>query len=388
MKGEFEQRLRQVIDEVHASSKPIILFIDEAHTLIGAGGSQGTGDAANLLKPALARGTLRTIAATTWAEYKKYIENDPALTRRFQTVQVGEPDEAKAVLMMRGIASMLEKHHRVQLLDEALGSAVRLSKRYIPDRQLPDKSVSLLDTACARVAVSQHSVPPEVEDSRRHVEALENEQGIIARERSVGIEVENRAVAVDQAIVEEKKRLAGLEMRWKAEKSVVDRILAERERLRKFGFPTEKQEQLAKGADSASVVAAAANSMPVPPPLLDGDSSEAALAGPSEAELQPLKALEAELAEMQQDQPLILPAVDSRAVAQVVADWTGIPTGRMVKNENRERPEVAGATGSPRPWAGPRTRSDRSADPNGSRRTRESKQADRSLSLGGPLGGR
>jgi type VI secretion system protein VasG len=322
MKGEFEQRLRQVIDEVHASSKPIILFIDEAHTLIGAGGSQGTGDAANLLKPALARGTLRTIAATTWAEYKKYIENDPALTRRFQTVQVGEPDESKAILMMRGIASMLEKHHRVQLLDEALGAAVKLSKRYIPDRQLPDKSVSLLDTACARVAVSQHAVPPEVEDSRHHIEALKNEQGIIARERSVGIEVEGRAAAVEQAIQEEKTRLVGLEDRWKAEKSIVDRILTERERLRKVGLPTEKTE-------------------PVPPPLLDAEEATSTTVsvpsepplGPSDSELQVLKALEAELAEMQGEEPLILPVVDSRAVAQVVADWTGIPTGRMVKNE-------------------------------------------------------
>src|SRR5262249_47672028 len=173
MKGEFENRLRQVIDEVQASPKPIILFIDEAHTLIGAGGAAGTGDAANLLKPALARGTLRTIAATTWAEYKKYIEKDPALTRRFQAVQVLEPSESKGLLMLRGVASTLEKHHRVQLLDEALDAAVKLSHRYIPARQLPDKAVSLLDTTCARVAVSQHATPPEVEDSRKRIEALE-----------------------------------------------------------------------------------------------------------------------------------------------------------------------------------------------------------------------
>jgi type VI secretion system protein VasG len=182
MKGEFENRLRQVIDEVQASPKPIILFIDEAHTLVGAGGAAGTGDAANLLKPALARGTLRTIGATTWAEYKKYIEKDPALTRRFQVVQVDEPDEHKAILMMRGIASMLEKHHRVQVLDEAIEAAVKLSHRYIPARQLPDKAVSLLDTACARVAISQHATPAEVEDSRRRIEALETELEIIGRE--------------------------------------------------------------------------------------------------------------------------------------------------------------------------------------------------------------
>ena len=189
MKGEFENRLRQVIDEVQASPKPIILFIDEAHTLIGAGGAAGTGDAANLLKPALARGTLRTIAATTWAEYKKYIEKDPALTRRFQVVQVDEPSEEKAILMMRGVASVLEKHHRVQVLDEALEAAVRLSHRYIPARQLPDKAVSLLDTACARVAISQHAVPAELEDCRRTIEALKTELEIIGREEAVGIDV-------------------------------------------------------------------------------------------------------------------------------------------------------------------------------------------------------
>ena len=192
MKGEFENRLRQVIDEVQASPKPIILFIDEAHTLIGAGGAAGTGDAANLLKPALARGTLRTIAATTWAEYKKYIEKDPALTRRFQVVQVAEPSEDKAILMMRGVASVLEKHHRVQVLDEALEAAVRLSHRYIPARQLPDKAVSLLDTACARVAISQHAVPPQLEDCRRTIEALQTELEIIGREETVGIDADER----------------------------------------------------------------------------------------------------------------------------------------------------------------------------------------------------
>src|SRR5947199_431950 len=188
MKGEFESRLRQVIDEVQSSPKPIILFIDEAHTLVGAGGAAGTGDAANLLKPALARGKLRTIAATTWAEYKKHIEKDPALTRRFQVVQIPEPTEAKALLMMRGIASTLEKHHRVQILDEALEATVRLSHRYIPARQLPDKAVSLLDTTCARVAISQHATPAEVEDCRRRIEGLEIEMDIIGREEAIGID--------------------------------------------------------------------------------------------------------------------------------------------------------------------------------------------------------
>jgi type VI secretion system protein VasG len=187
MKGEFENRLRQVIEEVQSSPKPIILFIDEAHTLVGAGGAAGTGDAANLLKPALARGTLRTVAATTWAEYKKHIEKDPALTRRFQVVQVDEPSEQKSILMLRGVATMMEKHHKVQILDEALEAAVKLSHRYIPARQLPDKAVSLLDTACARVAVSLHATPAEVEDCRRRIEALDVEQGIISRESAIGM---------------------------------------------------------------------------------------------------------------------------------------------------------------------------------------------------------
>src|SRR4029078_4799188 len=187
MKGECEQRLPQLSDEVQASPKPIILFIDEVHTLVGAGGAAGTGDAANLLKPALARGTLRTIGATTWAEYKKHIEKDPALTRRFQVVQVPEPDEVKAILMLRGVAAVLEKHHRVMLLDAAIEAAVKLSHRYIPARQLPDKAVSLLDTACARVAVSQHATAPDVEDARRRIEALDTELAIIGREEAIGL---------------------------------------------------------------------------------------------------------------------------------------------------------------------------------------------------------
>ncbi|TIU61579.1 MAG: AAA family ATPase, partial [Mesorhizobium sp.] len=194
VKGEFEKRLKAVIDEVQASETPIILFIDEAHTLIGAGGAAGTGDAANLLKPALARGELRTIAATTWAEYKQHIEKDPALTRRFQVVKIDEPSEAVAVLMLRGVAGVLEQHHKVQILDEAIEAAVSLSHRYIPARQLPDKAVSLLDTACARVAISQHATPAEVEDILRRRQALEVERGIIGREAAIGIEVADRQV--------------------------------------------------------------------------------------------------------------------------------------------------------------------------------------------------
>src|SRR5437762_4126477 len=218
MKGEFENRLRRVIDEVQASPKPIILFIDEAHTLIGAGGSAGQGDAANLLKPALARGTLRTIAATTWAEYKKYFEKDPALTRRFQAVKVEEPTETKAILMMRGIVAPLEKHHRAQILDEAIEAAVRLSHRYIPARQLPDKSVSLIDTACARVAVSQHAVPAEVDDSRRRIQGLETEQEILKRESSVGMDHATRSKELNEQLSKERAQLSGLEKHWEEEK--------------------------------------------------------------------------------------------------------------------------------------------------------------------------
>ena len=232
MKGEFEQRLRQVIEEVQASPKPIVLFIDEAHTLIGAGGAAGTGDAANLMKPALARGTLRTIAATTWSEYKKYFEKDPALTRRFQVIQVDEPSEEKTILMMRGMASVMEKHHRVQLLDEALESAVRLSHRYIPARQLPDKAVSLLDTSCARVAISQHATPPELEDSRHRIDALNIELEIVAREKVVGLDVAEREADIDVKLTAEKERLAQLEERWRAEQELVEQILAIREQLR------------------------------------------------------------------------------------------------------------------------------------------------------------
>ncbi|MEX0338894.1 MAG: AAA family ATPase, partial [Arenibacterium sp.] len=251
MKGEFENRLRQVIDEVQASPTPIVMFVDETHTLVGAGGAAGTGDAANLLKPALARGTLRTIGATTWAEYKKYIEKDPALTRRFQVVQVDEPDIPKAILMMRGIASMLENHHRVQVLDEGIEAAVTLSARYIPARQLPDKSVSLLDTACARVAVSQHAVPAEVDDSRRRIEALTTELEIIDRDETAGYDVAERREAVSAAKESEEERLKGLEERWEAEKTVVESILDLRAKLREGANPVDTDPALLAEGEEA-----------------------------------------------------------------------------------------------------------------------------------------
>nr|WP_199039230.1 type VI secretion system ATPase TssH [Dyella sp. ASV24] len=319
MKGEFENRLRQVIEEVQSSPKPIILFIDEAHTLVGAGGAAGTGDAANLLKPALARGNLRTVGATTWAEYKKHIEKDPALTRRFQTVQVDEPSEEKGILMMRGVASVMEKHHRVQILDEALEAAVKLSHRYIPARQLPDKAVSLLDTACARVAISQHAVPPEVDDTRKRIQALDTELRIIARERTVGVDVAEREAAACEKLAFAKARLETLEANWQAEKSLVERILALRARLRGDVSVVEGTgSALEKAADAETDVA-------VHEPVLD----EVARA----KTLGELKALQTELAELQGDAPLILPTVDYTAVGAVVADWTGIPVGRMVKSE-------------------------------------------------------
>ena len=316
MKGEFEQRLRSVIDEVQASPRPIILFIDETHTLVGAGGAAGTGDAANLLKPALARGQLRTIGATTWAEYKKHIEKDPALTRRFQNVQVDEPTEAKAILMMRGVASTMEKHHKVQILDEALEAAVKLSHRYIPARQLPDKSVSLLDTASARVAISLHAVPAEVDDSQRRIEALDTEIGIIAREAAIGIPTAEREAAVNALLAAEKARLATLTQRWNDEKALVDRLLSLRARLRDGVQPVE-------GTGSA-LEASAEKAAEAKATLSEGERADV---------MTELRGVQDQLTKLQGESPLMLPTVDFQAVASVVGDWTGIPVGRMAANE-------------------------------------------------------
>ena len=335
MKGEFENRLRQVIEEVQASPKPIILFIDEAHTLIGAGGAAGTGDAANLLKPALARGTLRTVAATTWSEYKKYIEKDPALTRRFQVVQVDEPSEEKAILMVRGIASTLEKHHRVQLLDEGLEAAVRLSHRYIPARQLPDKAVSLLDTACARVAISQSSEPAEVEDCRRRIESLTTELAIIGRESAVGVDTTERERSAHEALATEEVRLAQLKARWESEKALVQQILDLRGRLRSQQAPVEGT---GSALEQAAVALAPTPGSATRPDSMPAAPSSASVPAPLEdqeraAALARLRDLQLELQVVQGERPLILPSVDAQAIASVVADWTGIPVGRMVKNE-------------------------------------------------------
>ena len=332
MKGEFENRLKQVIEEVQSSETPIILFIDEAHTLVGAGGAAGVGDAANLLKPALARGTLRTVAATTWAEYKKHIEKDAALTRRFQVVQVAEPSEERAVLMMRGVAPIQEAHHRVPILDEALHAAVRLSHRYIPARQLPDKSVSLLDTAAARVAISQHAVPAEVDDCRKRIEALERELEILRKEAAIGQDVAHRIERASEQRQEATTQLVSLEERWDQERTLVEQILELRRQLQHVDQQVSepKREVVMAGASAGSAETPVADLGPAeyddPPETENTEQSREEL-------LAELNRRQTELRDLQGDSPLIFPAVDEQAVAAVVGDWTGIPVGRMVKDE-------------------------------------------------------
>ncbi len=296
VKGEFENRLKSVIAEVKASSEPIIMFIDEAHTLIGAGGKEGQGDAANLLKPALARGELRTIAATTWAEYKKYFERDPALTRRFQVVKVEEPSEAQAINMMRAITPMLEKHHRVRILDDAIVDSVKLSSRYITARQLPDKSVSLLDTACARVALSQSATPAAIEDTRRQIIQCKSTIESLGRENAALGNYEQDIHAQVQLKAELEARLVQQEQQWQAERELVAAV-------RKL--QGEIEEAFHKG---------------------DPEKVDSGL----KAQLQDLRV---QLQELQQETPLIQVNVDSQAIAEVVANWTGIPVGKMVSDE-------------------------------------------------------
>ena len=314
MKGEFEQRLRQLIEEVQHSPKPIILFIDEVHTLIGAGGAAGTGDAANLLKPALARGTLRTIGATTWAEYKKYIEKDPALTRRFQVIQVPEPDEAKAVAMLRGITGALQKHHGVRVLDGAIRAAVSLSHRYIPARQLPDKAIGLLDTAAARVAVSQHTTPGELEDSQRRIEILKHELDMLNREQAAGIGNSERSDEIGVQLAALAAQEGELQQRWESERTLIARIIELRDQLAEsVSGQTEE--------DATEAIAS-------------GEADGTALPSATrEALLAELKKFEQDLADVCGERPLVLAAVDEQAIASVVADWTGIPVGRMLRNE-------------------------------------------------------
>jgi type VI secretion system protein VasG len=305
VKGEFENRLKGLIEEVRSSETPIILFIDEAHTMIGAGGAAGQGDAANLLKPALARGELRTIAATTWSEYKKYFEKDPALARRFQLVKVDEPTEESCSLMMRGVAPGLEKHHGVRILDDAIDAAVRLSHRYLADRQLPDKAVSVLDTACARLALGQNATPPALDDARRTLEDLAVQQRVLTREQAVGVDHSERLARIAERQAETEQQLAALTTRWDEERELVQQVRELRERLEAtVAPPAEKGKRKSKG---------------------DGKAPEALR--------RELATLNARLATLQGDNPLVPVCVDAELVGEVISGWTGIPVGKMMRDE-------------------------------------------------------
>ena len=306
VKGEFENRLKSVINEVKASSRPIIMFIDEAHTMIGAGGKEGQGDAANLLKPALARGELRTIAATTWAEYKKYFERDPALTRRFQVVKVEEPDEETAIDMMRGIAKSLEKHHRVRILDEAIVESVRLSKRYLPGRQLPDKSVSLLDTAAARVQLSQSATPADIEDTRRRIEQYNSAMEMLEREHAASGQNHDRLEELRVLCEQASSHLKTQEQQWEEEKTLVAEIREIHDQI--------DADFLARREGSEDHAA-----------TLDDEALKALRVR--------LDDLTAKLTEIQGETPLMSAQVDGQAVAEVIANWTGIPVGRMLTDQ-------------------------------------------------------
>ncbi|HEY7211809.1 MAG TPA: type VI secretion system ATPase TssH, partial [Bryobacteraceae bacterium] len=302
IKGEFENRLKGLIQEVKSSATPIILFIDEAHTMIGAGGQAGQGDAANLLKPALARGELRTIAATTWSEYKRYFEKDPALTRRFQVVKVEEPSEEQCERMLRGVVETLERHHNVRVLDEGLRAAVRLSHRYLPERQLPDKAVSVLDTACARLSLGQNSTPPSMEDAARRRDDLLVQRRVLEREAALGADHEERLAQIGAAFDQCERELADLKARWKQESELVSRI-------REVRLAIEEQKVRARGSGGGGV---AVEEMP---------------------DLEQLRSLNAELEVLQGESPLVRVSIDAQAVGDVVSAWTGIPVGKMLKDE-------------------------------------------------------
>ena len=326
IKGEFENRLKTVIEEVKSSPQPIIVFIDEAHTMIGAGGQAGQNDAANLLKPALARGELRTIAATTWAEYKKYFEKDAALARRFQVVKVEEPTEAVGIIMMRGLTEPLENHHKVRILDEAVEDSVRLSHRYISGRQLPDKSVSVLDTACARVAIGQAATPPAVEDAQRTIDHSAAEMEALAREEATGIDHKERLgeLTAKKAAAEEK--LVGLKAQWDKERELIGKIREVRSKLEELAAPQKK------GADAKPAGPGAKSAPPAP-------AAAAAPATPAAPPPDPA-ALRAELGEfnkeleaVQGETPLMQACVNSQTIAEVISGWTGIPVGKMLTDE-------------------------------------------------------
>jgi type VI secretion system protein VasG len=294
IKGEFENRLKSVIEEVKSSAQPMIIFIDEAHTMIGAGGAAGQNDAANLLKPALARGEMRTIAATTWAEYKKYFEKDAALARRFQVIKVEEPTEEQAIVMMRGLTGTMEKHHNVRILDEAVEDAVRLSHRYLSSRQLPDKSVSVLDTACAKVAIGQYATPAAIEDAQRLLDQIAVEMGVLERETATGANHAERLEELKLAHAQTETQLAQFQVQWEKEKELVAKII-------------EVRGQLEKAAGQPDLDKAALQSQ--------------------------LAQLNAELLKVQGETPLMQPCVTSQAIADVISGWTGIPVGKMLTDE-------------------------------------------------------
>ena len=338
VKGEFENRLKGLIEEVKNSPTPIILFIDEAHTMIGAGGQAGQGDAANLLKPALARGELRTIAATTWSEYKKYFEKDPALARRFQLVKVEEPSEEVCMIMMRGIVASLEKHHGVRILDDGVMAAVRLSHRYLPDRQLPDKAVSVLDTACARLALGQNSTPAVMEDAIRALDDLAVQERVLLREAATGSNHEERLGAIRKRRIETEGRLEELRVRWDAERDLVTRVRDLRSRIETRVLMEEKaagngangsaSEATEAAADTSESAEAAGNGSPAEGTATEGTPVEDALALRDE-----LRALNLELSELQGENPLIPVTVDAELVGQVISGWTGIPVGKMLRDD-------------------------------------------------------
>jgi type VI secretion system protein VasG len=331
VKGEFENRLKGLINEVKSSPTPIILFIDEAHTMIGAGGQAGQNDAANLLKPALARGELRTIAATTWSEYKKYFEKDPALARRFQLVKVEEPSETQCALMLRGVVPTLEKHHKVRILDEGLLAGVKLSHRYLPDRQLPDKAVSVLDTACARLALGQNSTPPAIEDATRTLDDLAVQTRILEREAAAGADHSERLAAIAEKRVKTEAHLKELTGRWDKERDLVNRIREIRSQLETLSapqpagapaVPPAPVDAVATATASAAAAPAVARAPETLAPVPDADQLRAQLAD-----------LNTELATMQGETPLLRVCVDAQIIGEVVSAWTGIPIGKMLKDE-------------------------------------------------------
>jgi len=373
VKGEFENRLKGLIEEVKSSPVPVVLFIDEAHTMIGAGGQAGQGDAANLLKPALARGELRTVAATTWSEYKKYFEKDPALARRFQLVKVDEPTEGKCMVMMRGIVPSLEKHHRVRILDDGMDAAVKLSHRYLPDRQLPDKAVSVLDTACARLSLGQSATPPPIEDAMRRLDDLRVQERVLTREEAVGMDHGERLDRIAGEIESTREELEALQERWDRERDLVIRIRETRAALEELagaevsGDGSGPSEPVAASAEEsgaaagevgreravggggaaaatagAAAAAASAEAEGAGPETGEGGVDEADAPEPDVPESQArdpealrarLAELDGELEELQGETPLVPVSVDGELVGQVISGWTGIPVGKMLRDD-------------------------------------------------------